>query len=160
MIECPCRCVLQLSHENEHEGLLADSTVGVKEWELRVYSSSIHWRQAMQLTFWTIVWVWHGRLRVTLRQDVRWFQVRAWYDRSYIAWIPLLADGLTMKLSPCTCSHSSLAEQNSCMSVSISNAICYSLRLAPWLFSILLVRMNVKELMCTWFGKKKIACEA
>ena len=42
-------------------------------------------------------------------QDVRWLQVRAWHDRSYIAGIPLLAHGLTVKLSPCQCSHSSLA---------------------------------------------------
>ena len=38
------------------------------------------------------------------QQDVRWLQVRAWHDRSYIAGIPLLAHGLTVKLSPCQCS--------------------------------------------------------
>ena len=53
---------------------------------------------------------WQGRVRVTVvQQGVRWLQVRAWHDRSYIAWIPLLAHGLTVKLSPCPCSHSSLA---------------------------------------------------
>ena len=47
---------------------------------------------------------------VTVRQqDVRWLQVRAWHDRSYIAGIPLLAHSLTVKLSPCPCGHSSLA---------------------------------------------------
>ena len=39
----------------------------------------------------------------------RWLQVCAWHDRSYITWILLLADGLTVKISPCPCSHSSLA---------------------------------------------------
>ena len=49
---------------------------------------------------------------VTIRQqDVRWLQVYAWYDGSYIAGIPLLAHGLTVKLSPCLCSYSSLAGQ-------------------------------------------------
>ena len=43
------------------------------------------------------------------QQDVHWLQVRAWHDRSYIAGIPLLAHGLTVKLSPCQCSHSSPA---------------------------------------------------
>ena len=41
------------------------------------------------------------------QQVVRWLQVRSWHNRSYIAWIPLLAHGLTVKLSPCPCSHSS-----------------------------------------------------
>ena len=43
------------------------------------------------------------------KQDVRWLQVRVWHDRSYIARILLLAHGLTVKLSLCPCSHSSLA---------------------------------------------------
>ena len=44
------------------------------------------------------------------RVRVRWLQVRAWHacDCSYIAWIRLLAHGLTVKLSKCLC-HSSLA---------------------------------------------------
>ena len=33
--------------------------------------------------------------------QVCWLQVRTWHDCSYIAWIPLLAHGLTVKLSPC-----------------------------------------------------------
>ena len=33
------------------------------------------------------------------QQDVRWLQVRAWHDCSYIAGIPLLAHGLTVKLN-------------------------------------------------------------
>ena len=40
--------------------------------------------------------------RVTVgQQGVHWLQVRAWHhdDCSYIAWIPLLAHGLTGKLS-------------------------------------------------------------
>ena len=41
------------------------------------------------------------------QQDVCWLQVRAWHGRSYIAGIPLLAHGLTVKLIPCQCSHSS-----------------------------------------------------
>ena len=43
------------------------------------------------------------------QQDVRWLQVRAWHDRSYLARILLLAHGLTVNLSPCPCSHSSPA---------------------------------------------------
>ena len=39
------------------------------------------------------------------------FQVRAWHDCSYIAGIPLLAHGLTVKLSPCQCSDSSPARR-------------------------------------------------
>ena len=46
---------------------------------------------------------------VTRQQDVHWLQVCTWHDRSYIAGIPLLAHGLTVKLSPCQCSHSSPA---------------------------------------------------
>ena len=45
------------------------------------------------------------------QQDVRWLQVSAWHDSSYIAGIPLLTHGLTVKLSPCQCSHSSPAGQ-------------------------------------------------
>ena len=53
------------------------------------------------------------------------------YDRSYTAGIPLLAHGLTVKLSPCPCSHSSLTGRIAAwVCVSIPNAICYSLRLA------------------------------
>ena len=47
------------------------------------------------------------------QQNVRWwglFQVSAWHDHSYIAGIPLLTHGLTVKVSPCPCSHSSPAE--------------------------------------------------
>ena len=43
------------------------------------------------------------------QQDVHWLQVRTLHDRSYIAGILLLAHGLTVKLSPCPCSHSSPA---------------------------------------------------
>ena len=78
---------------------------------------------------------WQGRLRVTVRQQgVRWLriQVRAWHDLSYIVLIPLVAHGLTVKLSPYRCSHTDIY-------VGIPNAICYSLRLAPGWFSTLLV---------------------
>ena len=34
---------------------------------------------------------------------VRWLQVCAWHDCSYIAGIPLLAHGFTVNLSPCSC---------------------------------------------------------
>ena len=46
------------------------------------------------------------------QQNVQWqglLQVSSWHDRSYIAGIPLLAHGLTVKLSPCPCSHNSPA---------------------------------------------------
>ena len=43
------------------------------------------------------------------QQDVRWLQVRAWYDHSCIAGESLLAHGLTVKLSTCPCSHNGLA---------------------------------------------------
>ena len=69
---------------------------------------------ALQLTFWTystsLTIVWQGRQAMSDRQqDVRWLQVPAWHDCSYIAGIPLLAHGLTVKLRPCQCSHSSPA---------------------------------------------------
>ena len=69
---------------------------------------------------------WQGRLWVIVgQQGVRWLQICAWHDRSYIAWIPLLAHGLTVKLSPCPCSHSSLAGQiaQTCLCGGIPNAI-------------------------------------
>ena len=47
--------------------------------------------------------------RQAVSDSQHWLQVRAWHDRSYIAWILLLAHGLTVKFSPCPCSHSSLA---------------------------------------------------
>ena len=56
--------------------------------------------------------VWQGRLRVTTgQQDVCWLQVRAWHNCSYIAGVTLIAHGLTVKLSPCPCSHSSPARR-------------------------------------------------
>ena len=45
------------------------------------------------------------------QKDVRWLQVRAWHDRSYMAGIPVLTHGLTVKLSLCPSSHSSPAGQ-------------------------------------------------
>ena len=43
------------------------------------------------------------------QRDVRWLQVRVWHDLSYIAPVPLLAHGLTVKLSPFLCSRISPA---------------------------------------------------
>ena len=107
--------VLQLSCENEHEGLLPDCTVGVR---MRAKTKFIQvecigsMHGSMQATYDCVT-----RQAASIGQQVRWLQVHAWHDRSYIAWTPLLAHGLTVKLSPCPCSHSSLAGWNSCMSV-------------------------------------------
>ena len=60
----------------------------------------------------SLMFAWQGRLWVTVgQQDVRWLQVRAWHDCSYIAWISLLGHGLTMKLiaHARVANHSSLA---------------------------------------------------
>ena len=43
------------------------------------------------------------------QKDVRWLQVHAWHDRSYMAGIPVLTHGLTVKLSLCPYSHGSPA---------------------------------------------------
>ena len=101
---------LPLSCENKREGLLSDCRVGVKQIESEDYSSWIHWQYAWKLTseqWYESETVWQGRLQVTVgQQGVCWLQVRCWHDRSYI---PLLPHDLTVKLSPCPCSHSSLA---------------------------------------------------
>ena len=52
---------VQLSRENEREGLLPDYRVGVKESESEDYSSWMHWQYTWQLTFWTMVLVWQSR---------------------------------------------------------------------------------------------------
>ena len=75
------------------------------------------WQHARQLTFWTMVRVWRSRDKAGYEWHVCWLQVHSWRDRSYIAWIPLLAHGLTVKLSPDPCSHSNPGWTNSCMSV-------------------------------------------
>ena len=103
--------------ENECEGLLPDCRVGVKESESEDHSRWMHWQHAQEFTFWTMVatnlmTVWQCTVWMTVgQQDVRWLQVSAWHDHSYMAGIPLLlpAHGLTVKLSPCPCSYSSLA---------------------------------------------------
>ena len=111
----PCRRVLELSRENEREGLLPDCRIGVKESESEDYSRWLHWQHAREFTFWTMLATnptiaWQCTLRARVgQQDVRWLQVRAWHDRSHMAGIPLLAHGLTVKLSQCPCNHSSLA---------------------------------------------------
>ena len=90
--------------------ILPDCRVGIKESESEDYSSWTHWQHVRQLTF--PLWQYEFDIHVT-RQAVsesrtaglRWLQVCAWRDHSYIAWISLLGHGLTVKLSPCLCSH-------------------------------------------------------
>ena len=96
--------VLQLSRESKREELC--QTVGsvLK----RASAKMIH----METYFLIKLWFNHmTRQAVSDReQNVRWWsllQVSAWHVCSYIAGIPLLAHGLTVKLSPCMCSHSS-----------------------------------------------------
>ena len=109
---CPCPHVLQISRANEREVLLPDCRVSVKKSERR--SIWMYWQHARQHTFWTmanLTIAWQGWLQVTDGQQyVRWLQVCAWHDRSYIAGISLLARGLTVKLSPCQC----ISWTNSC----------------------------------------------
>ena len=138
MVEFPRWRVLQLSREDEREGLLPDCRVGVKESESEHYPSWMHWQHTRQLTFWTMVqgWCW---IAWQAPSDSRTAgRTLASGTRSYIASILLLDHGLTVKLRPCPCSHSSLAGQIAAC-VGIPNAICYSLRLALGGFSILLV---------------------
>ena len=141
--------------EDERERLLPDCRVGEKESESENYSSWMH--------FWTMVSLtiaWQGRLEWQTALDVCWFQVRAWRHRSYIAEIPLLAHGLTVKLSPCQCSHSSPAGR-------IAAPLCEhpksqsatgSLRLAPGWFSIFLVE-SVHSPHLLFFTDKPHACK-
>ena len=87
---------------------------GVKESESEDNSSWMHWQHTQQLIFWIMVRVWWscdkaGYEWQTAGSGLRWLQVCAWHDRSYIAGIPLLAHGLTVMLSPCPCSRSSPA---------------------------------------------------
>ena len=91
---------------------LPDCRVSIKESEKEDDSSWMHWQHARQLTFSTMVSPAtddHVTRQATSdrQQDIHWFQVRTWHDHSYIAGIPLLVHGLTVKLSPCQCSHSS-----------------------------------------------------
>ena len=80
-----------------------------REWEQRLFK--LNALAAHTATYFlnhgtSLMIAWQGRLRVTVgQQGVRWLQVHAWHDCSCIAWIPLLAHGLTVKLSPCPCSH-------------------------------------------------------
>ena len=102
--------------------------VAVKESESEDDLSWIHWQHTWQLCELRTL-AWQGRLRVTLVSDRQTAgctlaSVRAWHGHSYIAGIPLLAHSLTVKLSPCPYSHSSLSCTDSCMSVGIPNAIC------------------------------------
>ena len=93
MIECSRRCVCQLSHENECEGLLPDCRVGVKESKSEVECiGSTHSNLLSVLNYGD-----KSDDRVTRQaasdrqQDVLWLRVHAWHDRSYIARISLLA---------------------------------------------------------------------
>ena len=77
-----------------------------------------------------------------------WLQVRAWHDRSYIAWILLLAHGLTVKLSPCPCNHSSPAGQiAACQHVWSSNSKCNVLlaQARPRMIQNLTSRLQVSD---------------
>ena len=51
ILQCLRRRVFQLSRENEHEGLLPDCRVGVKESESEDDSSGMHWQHTQQHTF-------------------------------------------------------------------------------------------------------------
>ena len=114
MIKCPCRCVPQLSHESECEGLLPDCRIDEKESDSEDDSSWMRWQHTWKLTFWSnygmsLMIMWQGRLWVT---DSRMHGGEVWR----LAWplihrIPLLAHGLTVKRSPGPCGHSSLAGQ-------------------------------------------------
>ena len=87
--------MLQLSRENKREGLLPDCRVGVRAKTIRVECiGSTHGNLLSE------PWYESDDCVTVGQQGVRWLQVRAWHDRSYIAWIPLLAHGLTVKLSP------------------------------------------------------------
>ena len=101
---------VQLSRENEHEGLLPDCRVSVKQSKSEDYSSWMHWQYAWQLTFWTMVWVWRSRDKAGCewQSDSRVYTgfryAPGMTTHIYIAWILLLVHNLTVKLS-----HSSLA---------------------------------------------------
>ena len=46
IIECPRPCVLQISHEDEHEGLLPDCSIGTKETRVKMIQvECIAWQQ-------------------------------------------------------------------------------------------------------------------
>ena len=137
-----CRRVLELSHENEHG-------VGVKESVSENYSRWMQWQHAQEFTsVWTMVATnvmiaWQCTLRATVgQQDVHWLQVRAWQDCSYMTGIiPPLAHGLTVKLSPCLCSHSSLAGRIAACLCGHSKCNLLLAQAAPGWFSIFLVYM-------------------
>ena len=118
------------------------------EWERRRFKlNALAIRTTTHILNLSLTIVWQGRLRVTVgQQGVRWLQICASHDRSYIAWISLLAHGLTVKLNPYRCSHTDIY-------VGISNATCYSLRLAPGWFSILLVTSVIESIHKCVFGR-------
>ena len=115
---------IQIFHDNWMSKLMCTSDK-LWEWGWRATARLQGWRERE--------WEWrlfklnaligstHGNLlsepwhesddRVTVgQQGVRWLQVTPGMTaHTYIAWIPLLAYGLTLKLSPCPCSHSCLA---------------------------------------------------
>ena len=126
--QCPHGRILQLSCENEHEGVLPDCRINMKESESKD-DFNLNATAARTTTYFLNYGESddHVTRQATSdrQQDVRWLQVRAWHDRSYTAG----AHGLTVKLSPCLCSHSSPAGQIAC--VGIPNTTCYSLRLTP-----------------------------
>ena len=95
-------------HWHVAKGTLLKGSACEREWEWRLFKlNALATRTTTYfLDYGTSLTIaWQGRVRVTVgQQDVRWLQVRAWHDRSYIAWISLLGHGLTVKLSPCPCS--------------------------------------------------------
>ena len=96
------------------------------DWERRLFklnALAVH----MATYFWTMVTSLMIMWQCEWQPDSRlygWLQVHSWHDCSYIAWIPLLAHGLTVKLSPCPLQF-----------------VTSLLRLAPGWFSILLVML-------------------
>ena len=121
--KCQHQRVLQLSLENECEGLLPDCSVSMKESEDDL--NWMHWQHTRQLTFWLVLqatpfakgmacerdYFLIGTLRVIhcdRHQNVQWpslLQVSTWYDRSYTAGIPCWL--MVWLWSQCPCSHGS-----------------------------------------------------
>ena len=98
-------CV-QLSHENEHEGLLPDCRVGVKkkrqQRRFKLNVGSTHGNLLSEL------WYDSGdRMTMQAASERGLLQVSTWHDRSYIPRIFLLAHGSTVKLTSWPCHASS-----------------------------------------------------
>ena len=84
------------------------------------------------------------------QQYVQWFQVCTWHDRSYIAQIPLPPHGLTVKHSPCPCSHSILTGRIAACPCGHSKCNLLLTQACPRMtFSIFLVACNVRDILAT-----------